>query len=798
MIADYQQSSAEAPAGSESAEVSSSQAQRPPPGWLVPGATLTLIALANCLAISGLRVPFLGPALGFWFLVVYPAYLLYTSALWRNTSVPERAGYSITAWLLILLLAGLFVNFALPLAGIHRPLDSAPVTVVADFLIGALYLLRRRFPAPFGWRSGLRSLSRQETRLVVWGASAAALAVLGATRLNNNAGDTVSLVALACIVITVALLLGWQRYVRDGMAAVTIYLTSLALLLMTSLRGWYVTGHDIQYEYRVFQLTAAHGHWSISGLRDAYNACLSITILPTEFAGAIHVADPYIFKVFFQLIFAACPALVFAISRRHWSRPISILAAVFFAGFPTFFTDMPFMNRQEIGFLFVSAAILAFTNTGWPQGRRRLVLLAAGLGMELSHYSTMYVFVGTLLATWVIGTSVRLERRRRRAIAHEADAARPPRWTAGVRTIGAGSIAGLALLVVFWGGLATGTAGSAVSTTATAIGGVYQNSGSTGPYSLFSSATVSLPALLNNYQQVTLKTNAVTPSDLRVYSPADISTPIVNEPQLPLTAAGRLLARVGISAATVNTAVRQGAAKDEQLFVVVGLIAFLAARRVRRRLPMEYVALSGACLVFVGIFTVFPMLSVDYGGLRAFQEALIVISPMLVAGSMTVFSLFGQTWSRRIATAVCLTIFASTIGLLPQLLGDYPAQLSLNNSGQYFDIYYQHPQEVAAVDWLAGKPGVLPRGLQASMGPTTADMFAFTGPSSVSGRQVVGDIFPTEIGRSSWVILGYSTVRDGLGVLYTNGQIITYQYPISFVANGKNLVYDNGGAEIYK
>ena len=34
-----------------------------------------------------------------------------------------------------------------------------------------------------------------------------------------------------------------------------LFLMSVALLFMTSLRGWYVTGHDIQTEYHVFRLT---------------------------------------------------------------------------------------------------------------------------------------------------------------------------------------------------------------------------------------------------------------------------------------------------------------------------------------------------------------------------------------------------------------------------------------------------------------------------------------------------------------------------------------------------------------
>ena len=56
------------------------------------------------------------------------------------------------------------------------------------------------------------------------------------------------------------------------MITAAIYCVSLALLLMTSLRGWYTTGHDIQREYRMFELTLTNGNWRMSRFKDAYNA----------------------------------------------------------------------------------------------------------------------------------------------------------------------------------------------------------------------------------------------------------------------------------------------------------------------------------------------------------------------------------------------------------------------------------------------------------------------------------------------------------------------------------------------
>ena len=499
-----------------------------------------LVAGVNVLVVTGFRLPFLGPAMGFWFLVILPVYLLCTTSVWRGSSVAERLGYSAAAVLLLLMLTGLTINTLLPPLGFRRPLDPIPVVLLGDVLLCSLYLFRRRHPKPVAWRGRIRSLAPEEKRLLVGSGLCVALAVLGANRLNNGAGDQLSLAALGGIALTLVLLLWWHRRMREGTISATLYLVSLALLLMTSLRGWYVTGHDVQVEYRVFQLAEAHGRWNISNFRDAYNACLSITILPTEISRIVQVDNPYVFKLFFQLIFALCPVLIFAIARRYWSEWISILAAVYFVSFPTFFTDMPFLNRQEIAFIFVCAAILSMTNNAWPRRRRQLVLIVAAVGLELSHYSTMYVFLATLLAAWAVQRLSALNPCRLRSPRHAPGAGEAP-WGVSARTVGIGSILLIAGVMFGWGQLATQTESGVFSAAGSAISGLFKSGGGRSTdvlYGLLPGTTVSPQALLNDYRQETLKEMAGSPS---TYVPASVvaryPTPVVSQPVLPLTGA---------------------------------------------------------------------------------------------------------------------------------------------------------------------------------------------------------------------------------------------------------------------
>ena len=657
--------------------------------WLTLAA-LGLVATANILAVTDFRLPFLGPAIGFWFLVVYPVYLLYTCSVWRGSSVSERVGYSFAAVLLLLMLVGLGFNTVLPLFGIERPLDPIPIVIMGDIIIVSLYFFRRKYPAKLVWRAQFETVRWQESRVLVISGLCVVAAVLGANRLNNEAGDQVSLAAMAGVVLTLLLLLRWRRQIRDGIISISLYLLSLALLLMTSLRGWYVTGYDIQTEYRVFQLTQTHGRWNISYFHDAYNACLSITILPTEIAGVAHVNDPYVYKVFFQIMFALCPTFVYAISRRYWTKSISVLAATFFMSLPPFFTDMPFLNRQEVGFLFVGMAVLSITNPWWGPRRRRLALFLACVGIELSHYSTMYIFVGILFVAWIAQYVGALDPRRRNRPRgrHTGQSFRAPM----VRTVGIGSILVVASIIFMWGDLATHTTSGALSDAESSISGLIGNTVSAraggAAYLLFGGKTLTAQAARDDYSAQTLEQRAASQQSRYLpISAAPLSvTPPINERSLPLTTTGHLLADIGIPVAVLNKAVREAAAQGEQLFAGIGIVTLIVAGRRRRKISDEFFFLCVGSLVMVAMITILPNLSVDYGVSRAFQQALIVIAPVLVAGSLTVFRPLGKVWAPRAAAAVCIGILFSTTGLMPQLLGDYPPQLSLNNSGDYYDV----------------------------------------------------------------------------------------------------------------
>ncbi len=212
-----------------------------------------LVVATSLLLLSGHRIAFLGAALGWWLIIVHPTYLICTTRIWKRITGAERVALSLGIVLLVLIVGGLLFDVALPHLGVPRPLAQHPVLLAVVALNFALMAWRsQRGSVANNWRASLRLIRRREWRVLAVSACGLPLVVAGANRLNNGRGDLVALLGLGAVVVAFALLLWWRDGLRDSVVAAVTYLLGLNLLLATSLRGWYTTGHDVQKEFWSF------------------------------------------------------------------------------------------------------------------------------------------------------------------------------------------------------------------------------------------------------------------------------------------------------------------------------------------------------------------------------------------------------------------------------------------------------------------------------------------------------------------------------------------------------------------
>src|ERR1019366_10126982 len=102
------------------------------------------------------------------------------------------------------------------------------------------------------------------------------------------------------------------------------------------------------------------------------------------------------YKVCFQLLFAFSGVITYAVASRLMSRNLALVTATLFISFTTFYTDMPFINRQEIAFLFSGCCFLLFLIKELPLHRRRTWMTVLVLATVVTHYSTSYLLLGAL------------------------------------------------------------------------------------------------------------------------------------------------------------------------------------------------------------------------------------------------------------------------------------------------------------------------------------------------------------------------------------------------------------------
>ena len=127
---------------------------------------------------------------------------------------------------------------------------------------------------------------------------------------------------------------------------------------MTSLRSNFVTGYDIQTELYIFKFTAIHHRWLIGSSHDAYNATISLTILPTFIRELLHIDYATVFKLYFPLLAASVAPIIYQFSNIFVEENWSFIAVIFFIVQPQFMQELPGLARQQIAFIFFFLLIM--------------------------------------------------------------------------------------------------------------------------------------------------------------------------------------------------------------------------------------------------------------------------------------------------------------------------------------------------------------------------------------------------------------------------------------------------------
>ncbi len=708
------------------------------------------------------------------------------------------------------LFLGLLGNTLLPYFGVDNPLDRSVLlsefSIFVAALIAAFWVqvhdISIKLPK-FGIADSARDFFLATTPALFLAAS-----IIGATLLNNGGSNVLIFSMLVGAAMYSALLLWYSESVGENVIPIALFFLALAFLFMTSLRGFYITGHDIQREYQVFELTKNSGVWAIAHLRDAYNACLSITILPTIIANISHISDPYVFKVVFQMLFATVPSMLYLFVRRYTSATIALVTTLYFISFPTFFSDMPFLNRQEIAFLFLFASFLIISDERLSLRTRRILFVLFGVGMVLSHYSTTYTIVALLLSasiahplfTFACRLIAPLKLFRTSAIAGlQKEKYVPPRITIVMALI-------LALSSFLWSSVLTDTSSNSIYRVVAETISVMRTAGKDDTksndvaYGLFSHKQVDPAQELKDYDEKIVQPLRAAEAPGTYFSDtvlAQYPVAVAGNPAMPLTFLGNVLTMFGVNVPVLNAAFRETSAKVLQILILIGCISiFFSAKWLRKPLDTEYLMLALGSLGMLVAIIVLPVLSAEYGLLRAFQQSLLFLGIFIVLGNLFLFSKANAKVALGATSALVVIFMLSSTGVLTQSLGGYTAQLHLNNAGTYYDLYYVDRGEIVGTEWLLREMRV--RSIYGFESGLAVDTLQYLPLSLTDGVDVSKNIYPGFVRTRSYMLVGAATLKEGRATILYNSDVVPYQYPLDFLDENKDLLYSNGDVAVYR
>jgi len=697
-----------------------------------------------------------------------------------------RALYSFGLSLLVLMLSGLAANYILPLFGVTRPLElpgalGAWNIVTGSIILASAYTNQGGAVIPFRyiqWPSihqfpFLTSLLAGASLLLPCGAA------LGAFRLNNGGGALVALLTLcyAALLITSVFLL--RRRLPDGLLAWFVFILGLTVLLMTSLRGWDIVGHDIQREFRVYTQTHLLGLWNVGLHRDPYNACLSITILPEMFARLMDISGLVVFKVILQVVFAACPAVVFILLRQYAPKLGALAGSILFICYPTFINDSAMLTRQGVAYLFFALALLVVSNRAQKK-RYKLLFSLCALGAVLSHYSTAYMFValfgGAVMCKFGLAWWHHRGRGQRR----------PP-----TRTVLSPLFAILLLLMTFlWYTQITATSGGLATTLAASVKNVPQlfshddKSSDTSTALLFASKKTQVDL----YQSYLADSHHGKTSKI---ASALQYMPMLDSDSLPLTRLGKKALAVGINPSII-TSLRQDFAKALQVLALLGVL-YAVYRLLRRKpdaLDLDFICLNVAGMMLLGLMVLLPVLSINYGVLRAFQQILIFlilpITLLLVRIGKRLWP-----WARTLTTTTSIVLlFLLFTGVFAQVLGGVSPTLSTNNSGLYYGLYYSPVADSASFRWI--KEHIASSSDVRAANFNRAFMHDPDYPFSRSG------ILPSQTDADSFVYLDEAQVKTQKVYAYHDSSPLIMTFPLDYFDPAKNRIYSTASTRVYQ
>jgi len=378
----------------------------PPNDWeikkclrLTSAILLSMFGLIG-LGALGFDIPILRGAVGFVFLTFLPGALILRILRIHNVGMVESLLYSAALSVAFGYFAGLFANFALPLASISRPISLLPViTLLSVFILilgAAAYKRDKNFSPPpdqFGIEGALLPSYLFLLLLPL-------LAILG-TQLVNAYQNNVVLLLLLGLIACVAGLASLGK-LPEKVYPMAIFTISVSGAFFASLASPQLWTHDIHLQYYFQHIVLEKGYWNFT-IPHNYNSCLSLVIMYPFYALITGVGELWVFKAIFPLVKPLTFMALFTIFRYQMEVKKAFLAVFFFIAAPGGFIgydNSP--GREAFAKFFIILLVLLMVDKKLSNFQKSVLAIIFCISLIFTHYSSAYICMAFLGVGWLL------------------------------------------------------------------------------------------------------------------------------------------------------------------------------------------------------------------------------------------------------------------------------------------------------------------------------------------------------------------------------------------------------------
>jgi len=616
-----------------------------------------------------LNIHFVRQIVAFICLTLLPGLLILQILKLNKIGSTEGLVLSVGLSVSFLMFFGLFINNFLAYFGYEAPLST--ISLMTSFNIAIIIL------AIIGYKINNTqilafpsiNLTLPEKAFLIIPILFPALSLFGIHIMNSTSSNIILMILLLLIPAYVSLMAMLQDRIPERIYPFIIFLISVSLLLMVSLRSNHIMGIDEHREYQLYGLILNAGHWSILEPDNIINTCLSVTLLPVIYQSLLRMDGEYIFKILYSFFFSLSPIIIYIISKKYVNNLCAFFASIFFIAYPAFFwAELNFRTRVAVIFFALAFMVLFLDNLN--NLNKRVLFIFFADSCIVSHYATSYIFFFVLLLT-LIGMKLIpiLDVGSHKSLNVE------PFWDNSRRSLAIilnpsslkmkVSMTTLILFLVtlfYWYSQLTGVAFTS------GLGFMWTT-------------------FMNLNQFFVLESRGVTTSDILGTSVA--YSRILPKIELILSRLSLIFIAIGVLSTIWN---------HKKRIFYPNFEYDHTDKFLRCKIDMNLFVLAMVCSLVSAAAFILPYLARNYTLGRTYQQMFIILSMFFVIGGMTV-----AKWINvkpcLILLIVLIPSFMCGSDTLNQMF-DMPRSVVLNSEGYAYDYLFVHDQESYSAKWL--------------------------------------------------------------------------------------------------